>query len=173
MIGWTDVPADLTDTAKINRLRAALPEAPVVSSDLLRATQTGDALTPTTRLPHNPNLREINFGDWDGLSFAQAEKLDAKRLRSYWETPGDIAPPNGESWNAVCNRVNAAIDKHLQAKLSDLIVVAHFGVILTQVQRACGISAYDAFAQKIDNLSVTRIDADDTNYDLQFANVVY
>lgn len=41
MVGWTDLPADLSDTAQIARLRAALPDAPVVSSDLLRAVQTG------------------------------------------------------------------------------------------------------------------------------------
>ncbi len=39
----------------------------------------------------------------------------------------------------------------------DLIVVAHFGVILTQVQRALGIPTTEAFAHKIDRLSVTCI----------------
>ena len=38
-----------------------------------------------------------------------------------------------------------------------IIAVAHFGVILTQVQRALGVSAYQAVSHKIDNLSVTRL----------------
>ena len=159
MIGWTDLPADLSDVVAINRLRQALPDAPLVSSDLLRTRQTADALAPTIRLENDPRLREINFGAWEGQSFAQAEAADPARLRAYWEKPGDIAPPNGESWNAVRARVDPAIDGHLALGHRDLIIVAHFGVILTQVQRAQGISAYQAFAQKIDNLSITRIDA--------------
>lgn len=157
MIGWTDLPADLSQTDQISRLRAALPDAPIVSSDLIRCVQTADALTPTMRLPHDPALREINFGDWDGLSFAQAEARDPALLRAYWETPGDVAPPAGESWNAVRKRVNAAIDFYVAQGHADLIIVAHFGVILTQVQRAFDIDAYTAFSHKIDNLSVTTL----------------
>jgi alpha-ribazole phosphatase len=37
----------------------------------------------------------------------------------------------------------------------DVIIVAHAGVIVTQVQRALGITPYQALAYKIDNLSVT------------------
>ena len=40
----------------------------------------------------------------------------------------------------------------------DLILVAHFGAILTQVQRARGCTGAEVLAQGIDNLSVTRID---------------
>jgi len=157
MIGWTDLPADLTDTASIARLRDALPDAPVVSSDLIRAVATADALSPTARLPHDPALREINFGDWDGLTFAQAEARDAATLRAYWETPGDVAPPNGESWNTVRARVDRAVDSYIAKAHHDIIVVAHFGAILTQVQRALGIDAYAAFGHRISNLSVTKI----------------
>jgi len=157
MIGWTDLPADLSDTAALQRLRTALPTAPVVSSDLIRTVQTADQLMADTRLPHDPALREINFGDWDGLTFAQAEKRDADLLRAYWETPGDVAPPRGESWNTVRARVDTAIDRYIQMGHRDLIIVAHFGVILTQVQRALGISAYATFGHKIENLSITKI----------------
>ena len=39
--------------------------------------------------------------------------------------------------------------------LPDVIVVAHFGVILTQYQRAAALTPYEALAQTIANLSVT------------------
>ncbi|MCK0095167.1 histidine phosphatase family protein [Yoonia sp. F2084L] len=155
MVGWSDIPADLSDTDALKRLRGYLPDAPVVSSDLIRASATADALTPDIRLPHDPSLREINFGDWELRSFADVEAEDPKTIRAYWETPGHITPPGGESWNAVRQRVDTAIDAYLAGGHSDLIVVAHFGVILTQVQRALGIGAYEAFSHRIDNLSVT------------------
>ncbi|PJI85303.1 broad specificity phosphatase PhoE [Yoonia maricola] len=160
MVGWSDIPADLSDTAAISRLRDFLPDAPVVSSDLIRAAGTADALNPKIRLPHDPNLREINFGDWELRTFSEVEAEDPDRIRAYWETPGHVAPPNGESWNAVRQRVDRAIERHLTNNDKDLIIVAHFGVILTQVQRALGIGAYEAFSHRIDNLSVTLLDTD-------------
>jgi len=155
MVGWSDLPADLSDTAAIARLRAYLPAAPVVSSDLIRASATADALRPRDRLPHDPALREINFGAWELRTFAQIEAEAPATIRAYWETPGDVAPPNGECWNAVRRRVDAAINGLLALDHENLIVVGHFGMILTQVQRALGIEAYAAFGHKIDNLSVT------------------
>lgn len=170
MIGWTDLPADLTDTAKVSRLRDALPDAPIVSSDLLRAVQTADALSPQVRLQHDHRLREINFGEWDGKTFFEAEKTHPKLIRAYWETPGDVAPPQGESWNDVRARVDGAIDAHLAEQPEDLIVVAHFGAILTQVQRAMGISAFEAFSHRIENLSLTKINISNGNWSVGMIN---
>ena len=155
MVGWSDIPADLSDAAAITRLRAFLPDAPVVSSDLIRASATADTLAPATRLPHDPNLREINFGDWELRTFTEVEREEPTTIRAYWETPGHVAPPNGESWNAVRESVDDAIDGYLEQGFADFIIVAHFGVILTQVQRALGIDPYEAFGHRIDNLSVT------------------
>lgn len=160
MVGWSDLPADLSDVAALARLRAYLPEAPVVSSDLIRATATADALAPATRLPHDPALREINFGAWELRGFAEVEAEDPVTIRAYWENPGHVAPPGGESWNAVCRRVDDAIDGYLGAGHPDLIIVGHFGMILTQLQRALGIGAYATLSHRIDNLSVTDLHFD-------------
>ena len=55
-VGWRDLPADLSETDRIARLNAYLPEDGVlISSDLTRSVQTADALGQTrTRLPHMP-----------------------------------------------------------------------------------------------------------------------
>lgn len=156
--GWRDVPADLSDTAAIARLQSYLPqEALVISSDLLRARDTATALQgPRQRLPHDPDLREFDFGVWDGKHFTEVAETHPDLSRAYWERPGDVVAPEGESWNMAATRVNRAVDRlRLENPGRDLIAVAHFGVILTQVQRGLGITAYAALAQKIDNLSVT------------------
>ena len=79
MIGWTDRAADLSDHAAVARLRDHLPEAPVVSSDLCRATQTAAAISRSRPLPPLPALRDIHFGAWEGLRFTQAEARDPGR----------------------------------------------------------------------------------------------
>ena len=161
MVGWSDLPADLSDHAQIARLSAALPaDAVIISSDLIRASATADAIAAgRQRLPHDPDLREIHFGDWELARFDEVEDQD--RLRAYWEDPGDVRPPGGESWHEVSARVTGAVDRLLEAHQGrDVIVVAHFGVILTQVQRALGLGTYEAFGHRIDNLSVTEIHRD-------------
>ncbi|VAW00811.1 Phosphoglycerate mutase family protein [hydrothermal vent metagenome] len=158
LIGWSDIPADLSDVGRIARLSAHLPkEALVVSSDLIRASATADAIgAGRARLPHDRDLREIHFGDWEMQRFDTV--ADQAKLRAFWENPGDAHPPGGESWNQVTARVDGAIAR-LQAANpgQDIIAVAHFGVILTQVQQALRVGAYEAFSHKINNLSVTEL----------------
>ncbi len=157
MIGWTDLPADLSDTDALARLNARLPpDAPVVSSDLARAIATADALGPRPRLPHDPALREIHFGQWEQRSFAEIDAESPALIRAFWELPGDSRPPGGESWNDLTARSWAALDR-LQGTAPDIIVVAHFGPILAALQRAAGITALEAFSHRIENLSLTRL----------------
>ena len=160
-VGWRDVPADLSDKAQIARLQAHLPErAVLISSDLDRATRTADAVRQPTHhhLPPDPHLREMHFGIWDGMHFEAVSERDPELSRAFWETPGDIAAPNGESWHMAAERVASAVNRINHRFPKDhIIAVAHFGVILTQVQRASNATAYETLAHKIDNLSVTRI----------------
>lgn len=157
-MGWRDVPADLSDHARIARLDAHLPKgALIISSDLIRASATAAVLTPGRHpLPPSPALREFNFGDWDGKRFDEVAESHPDLSRRYWEDPGDTAPPNGESWNTAAARVSNQVATLLNAHENrDIIAVAHIGVILTQVQVALGVTAQQALGHKIDNLSVT------------------
>ena len=85
MVGWSDIPADLSDTARIARLDAFLPrDSVVISSDLIRAVATADAIAGDRhRLQHDPNLREIHFGDWEMQNVDTIE--DQEKLRTVSE----------------------------------------------------------------------------------------
>lgn len=159
MLGWTDVPADLSDQAALDRLNLYLPaDASVIASDLSRARATATAIGANrTRLPDTPELREMNFGAWEGRHHADVEREDPDRIYAFWDEPGDVAPPEGESWNLFSARINAWVDA--EAGTGPMIAVAHMGVILTQVQRALGVTAKSAFSNRIDNLSVTHLQA--------------
>lgn len=158
MVGWTDLPADLTDRAAVARLERALPQAPVVSSTLTRAVETANAIAADRpRLPALPDLREMHFGSWENRRWADVNAQAPDHIRAFWETPGDVAPPGGESWHDLDSRVSTTIDTLLDANTPDLIVVCHFGPILTQLQRALGVTTPEVFAHKIEPLSVTRL----------------
>ena len=159
MIGWTDIPADLSDHAALARLDAFLPsDAHIVSSDLIRTIETANAIEANRpRLPHEADLREMHFGDWENLGFKEVSAQSPDHIRTFYEQPGDTAPPNGESWNMLYARVSPAVDRALAAIEGDLIVVCHFGVVLSQLRRATGLQSYETFGQRIDNLSVTEV----------------
>ena len=159
--GVTDLPADLSDTAALQRLEHHLPDdSLVVSSDLIRAMTTADAIqADRPRLPNNTEIREMNFGEWEARTFAEVNASHPELSRKFWTEPGDIAPPNGESWNMTAQRVGAEVDR-MNSIYPDqnIIAVAHLGVILTQLQRAADVPPASAMSFKIDNLSVTQLE---------------
>jgi len=159
--GHTDLAADLSDTAQIERLKAYLPQdAKILSSDLSRARETARAIhNGQTWLPEAPAFREMNFGDWEGKDFSTVEKADPTLWRAFWETPGAVAPPNGESFNQLTARIEAALKAlHAPGPQGDIIITAHFAVILAALQLATGMPTTSAFSFKINNYSVTRLD---------------
>lgn len=158
MIGWTDRPADLSDTAAIARLDAALPRgALIVSSDLTRARATADVLsTGRRRLPHDPRLREIHFGAWEDRSFAAIEAGTPERMRAFWQQAGEARAPGGETWDELHGRVSSALrDLVAHHPDAEIVIVAHFGPILVGLQLALGLGVQDAFGHRIDPLSIT------------------
>lgn len=161
MIGWTDLPADLSDTAALKRLSDALPDdAQLVSSDLIRAVDTATAIqNDRTRLDHREGLREMHYGEWEQLGFKEINERAPTLARAFWENPGKAAPPGGESWIKFSTRIAREIDA-ISAEHPDtpVIAVAHFGVILAALQYATKMPARHIFTFKIDNLSVTRLD---------------
>ena len=170
MTGWRDVPADLSDAAALDALAQRLPMVPVVSSDLTRAVTTADRIAgDRPRLPHEPDLREIDFGDWDGRHHEDISRTDPDLSRQFWERPGAIAAPNGESWDRLTARVGAAVDR-LTGAHPDLIVVAHMGAILSLFPRAGG-TAYEALGHRLDPLGTSLLSRDESRgWQLDFVN---
>ncbi len=175
MVGWSDLPADLSDTAALERINAYVPsDALVVSSDLSRAVETANAVQgDRKRLPHDQRLREMHFGDWELRTWSELEQSCPDHIRAFWETPGDVRPPNGESWNQLSARVDQIFDA-LAVKYAgaNILVVGHFGQILSQVQRADRLTAEEAFAHRIDNLSITEILCNDRTWSLSAINQI-
>lgn len=159
--GWTDIPADLSDHAQIARTSALIPQdAIVVSSDLIRAVHTADAVGGSrTRLDHLPDLREFNFGDWEGREFSEIALSDPEASRYFWENPGDAAPPSGESFHDLQARVSRQMHDLAETHAGqNVMCVAHYGVILVAIAHASQMPAATAVRFHIDTLSVTRIE---------------
>ncbi|MGQ0630817.1 MAG: bifunctional RNase H/acid phosphatase [Sporichthyaceae bacterium] len=110
----------------------------IVSSPLLRARQTAQAAAVALGLEVaiEDDLRECDFGDWDGLTFAEAKAGWGDQLSAWLSTP-ENSPPGGESLLALSERVEAAQDRILAEHAGrGVLIVGHVGSIKMLVRAA-------------------------------------
>lgn len=98
--------------------------APVIASPLERARQTAQAVAAASggELTFEDGLLETNFGDWDGLTFLEASK-QYPELHGRWLGDPTVEPPNGESLEAVFDRVRSLRDELVQRHAGRTVVL--------------------------------------------------
>jgi ribonuclease H / adenosylcobalamin/alpha-ribazole phosphatase len=139
--GRTDAP--LTDAgvrqaaAAAKRLASAGIDA-IVASPLQRAVRTAEEVAAATSIPvlTDEGFRETDFGAWEGLTFAEVrERWPAEMAR--WLADSSVAPPGGESFAQVGERVAAALHRVLASRARQtVLVVSHVTPIKTLVAAA-------------------------------------
>ena len=105
---------------------------------------------------------------WWAAAVALELAASALSLRSY--TRFAAAARGADSFCLPRGAQSSALDDLLAGTTGDLVAVSHFGAILTAIQRAAGLTPLQAFAQKIDNLSLTEIAIDAEGWRLVRAN---
>lgn len=113
----------------------------IITSPLGRTVQTANEVGAVTGLEPvvMPELIETDFGTWEGLTFSEAAAQDTAIHKS-WLADEAVAPPNGESFRNVRERVIQARNK-LCAQYGDstIVVVSHVTPIKTLLQLALGV----------------------------------
>jgi len=110
----------------------------IVTSPLSRARETAGAVAAATGLPPvvQDGWAEIDFGEWEGLSHAEAEEGWPEQMAAWLSDPG-AAPPGGESLAAASDRVLAALDSLLAGHPgATVLVVSHVTPMKILLQRA-------------------------------------
>lgn len=123
---------------------ASLRPVAIVSSDLARAAATAAELTEATGLQaaHDPALREIDIGAWQGLTMDQyAERFPDEYRR--WRAGEDVRRGGGETYAEVAERVSAAIERVVAdlAAGETVVLVSHGVAIRVGVCRFLGVPA--------------------------------
>lgn len=99
----------------------------VIHSPIKRALQTASKIAQRLQIEQIElaDLREIGFGDWDGLTNEELLVAHEKQYQS-WRGSYDLAPPNGESLKDFDVRVNRSLDFLLDKFAGQtVVVVAH------------------------------------------------
>ncbi|HCB03667.1 MAG TPA: bifunctional RNase H/acid phosphatase [Nocardioides sp.] len=129
----------------------------VVSSPVRRTLESAEILSE--RLGHpvevEPGFAEMEFGRWDGLTLAEVTERDRAGLEA-WRGSLDVAPPDGESFRAVEQRVLAGLDRLLETHAGKtVVVVSHVTPIKTLVARALTAPLDAVFRMQLSPASVT------------------
>lgn len=99
----------------------------VFASPLQRAYDTAAAAGKALGLDVtvDDDLIETDFGSWEGLTFAEAAERDPE-LHGRWLRDTSTAPPGGESFDAVADRVSRVRDRIVAAQRgTTVLVVSH------------------------------------------------
>lgn len=120
--------------AQLAEALAPLPIAAIYSSPLQRAHKTALAIAALHQLSAQvtDELRECDFGAWEGLSRAEvlARGPEETQLLQAWERDATVSPPGGESFATMQERVRAFVEKLAQTHSGEaLALVSHVGPI--------------------------------------------
>jgi alpha-ribazole phosphatase len=147
--------AQLMDLA---RLLSAETIEGVYSSDLRRALSTAQEIAEAKSIPLSlrPALREIDFGQWEGLSWMQIVERDPEYAREWVAAYPRLPAPGGESFHVfearILKEVNHLLDR------GPVAVVTHAGVMRVVSQHLCGRSEREAWEQTREYCCVIRFE---------------
>ena len=161
--GRTDAP--LTDAgvqqaaAAAKRLASAGIDA-IVASPLQRAVRTAEEVAAATGIPvlTDEGFRETDFGAWEGLTFAEVRARWPSEM-ARWLADPSIAPPGGESFAQVSERVTAALHRVLAARAGQtVLIVSHVTPIKTLVAAALLAPPPALFRMHLDVAALCQVD---------------
>jgi len=121
----------------------------VYSSDLRRARSTAQAIAAVREIPQvvRPALREIDFGQWEGLRWEQIEQMDPEYAGMWVEGYPHLPAPSGESFQAFEARVLKEVNHLLDSNRGPIAVVTHGGVLRVVLRHFCACSEEEAWQQ--------------------------
>ncbi|MGB8265912.1 MAG: histidine phosphatase family protein [Candidatus Velthaea sp.] len=143
--GHTDVPLDEEGRAQAQALAAYLADERfdlALASDLARAWETAAAIGAAAgvRVEREPRLREMRFGDWEGLRWDEIVARTPGLAHASEKAPRSYVPKGGEAFEDVCARVApviAAVAQRLPPE-GRALIVSHAGVMHALLRVALG-----------------------------------
>jgi probable phosphoglycerate mutase len=142
------------------RLGALPGIAAIVTSPLLRARETAAAVAAATGLAPvvDEGLIETDFGEWEGLTFAEARERWPSEMDGWLASP-EVAPPGGESFAATAGRVRRSRDRTIAAYPGGTVVlVSHVTPIKTLLRLGLDAGPGVLFRLFLDIASLSIVD---------------
>jgi len=133
--GSSDIPLSpegKKEAARWGKILKSEPFDLILSSPLIRAGETALILSDRMGIPvfREPDLREQDFGDWEGQRISEIRKKDPRAVEFQESRGWEFRPPGGESRTGVLERVKIAFEKAAKTYENKyILVVTHQSVI--------------------------------------------
>ena len=133
--GWMDVPLTLQGEAQCQIVREKLKAIVfqvVITSPLIRTIHSSEIITGLTKdkLKIYPELKELNFGKWEGLHYSEIEKTYNEDWIEWTKDWQGFCIPEGESFNTFYCRIKLCFDRILDKyKGKTILIVGHQGAL--------------------------------------------
>jgi len=131
------------------------------ASDLKRAYETAEIISNHHGLPIEtvPELRELNFGAWEGLTNKEISTSFAEELKRWWDKPLSTRIPGGETLGEMVERSVAAIKKIVERHNGEnVVVVSHGGAIRSIIGSVLEMDLNKYWRLRLDNACLNIID---------------
>ena len=114
----------------------------VISSPLRRCAAFASQLAAQRDLPFElePQMRELDFGEWEGLTAADLMTSHSEELARFWNDPYAFTPPQGEPVADFEARVLSALERLTDRYSGErVLLVTHAGVMRLLLAEARGL----------------------------------
>ncbi|MGC8119804.1 histidine phosphatase family protein [Marinobacter sp. VGCF2001] len=138
-LGWQQMTAAVTDRDQWDI---------IISSPMQRCQHFARQLSEQHRLPLHleADLREIGFGEWEGMTGDQVRASYGEKLQQFWADPVNAHPPGGEPVSDFFERVLRGFERCQQTFDGQrVLVVCHGGVIRMILASVLGIPLEKSF----------------------------
>ena len=163
-IGSSDLPLSSKGTREAKSLANLLVTFDeigcIYSSPLMRARQTVleiAKLLPDPPVIYQDLLREVNFGEWEKLTFAQICKQSPEMIGPWAAHAPGFAFPGGENLGDFLGRISQAKQMLLDSEHENILIVSHGGVLANLICNILDIGSHHALSFKVDRGSLSTL----------------
>ncbi|MFJ9938197.1 bifunctional RNase H/acid phosphatase [Streptomyces virginiae] len=132
----------------------------VISSPLLRCRETAQAVADRLGLDVTveQGLREVDFGAWEGLTFAEVQERFPDDLQAWLDSPKAAPTGGGESFAAATRRISATRDRLLAEHAGrTVLLVTHVTPVKILVRLALGAPPESLFRMELSAASLSAV----------------
>ena len=140
----------------------------IYTSPQKRALKTAKILSKYSNIEYIPidDLREINMGEWEGLSWKEVEENYPTEYKEWLLNRQYTRTPNGESYDDMLKRVLIAINQIIDENSDNVVVISHSAIIMGLQCYVTNTPFNDMLKFKTKNATITEIDS--SLFTLQF-----
>lgn len=136
--GHTDIPLNETGKQQAYELAVVIKDKGIsinriYSSDMKRARKTAETVAKELSVEAYAlkGIQEVNLGRWEGHTWKQVRELFPDEYRVWYENRRYEAPPEGESYEQVLQRVVPVLSGIALKEDENVLVVVHSAVIMS------------------------------------------